>query len=158
MCKIGNHKRMLTFKQFITETKIWTTTHHLFREDPYYNKEIKSDSRPTPTQLAQSRGGAKGDDDGHYWAGAGRCFEFADQLHHNMKEVGYKGHKVMTSKEWARKGTGNSEDFTEHLHDEMESSHAWVMYNGKHYDSMNPEGVDHPSQLKFYSKYSGKSK
>jgi hypothetical protein len=147
---------MLSFKQFICESKEWVTTHHLFRDEPEYNKTFKSKTRPSVTELAKAWGGAKGKDDGRYWAGAGRCFEFADQLHHNMKEVGYKGHRVMTSKEWARKGTGNTKRFTEHLHDENDSSHAWIMHDGKHYDSMNPEGVDHPSQLKFYSKYFGK--
>ena len=147
----GGH--MLSFKEFISEEQTWKFTHHLFRDglDPDFpSKTIKSKTRPSVTQIAKLWGGANGKNDGQYHAGAGRCFEFADQIHWSMKQAGYKGHRIMTSKEWARKGKGNTPEFTERLHDEMSSSHAWIYHKGKHYDSMNPEGVDHPSKLKFY--------
>lgn len=139
---------MLKFKQWLNEsTKKYEFTH---RHDPYQIiKTTKSKSTPTVIQIAKINGAKKGKDDGGYWAYAGRCYEFRDQLHHNMKEAGYKNIEKQDSQNWARHGHGNDTDFNEILW-HGDNNHAWIEHEGKHYDSMNPEGVEHPSKLNFF--------
>lgn len=101
--------------------------------------------RPTPTQIAKAS--CLGERPS-YFAYAGRCYEFKDQMMNGMKQFGYKGMKGMDSETWAdRKGNDK------HIRNILRSynfHHVWVYYNGKHYDSMNPEGVNHPSEMKFF--------
>ena len=96
-------------------------------------ESVENIGRPTVNELVISN--IKGEDP-MYWTGGGRCYEFADNLYTDMEEHGYKGMKILDAGDL---------DWDEH------DNHAWVEYQGKHYDALNPEGVNDPSELDFYA-------
>lgn len=80
----------------------------------------------------------------------GRCYEFAHKLKRKLKLLGHDAH-VMDSTEWIRNHNryGGELGWAEESN-LLDNNHAWVYHNGKHYDALNPEGVDRPRDMKFF--------
>ena len=81
----------------------------------------------------------------------GRCFEFRDHAYNVLRKMGFDIHKT-SSIDWIRGdneklgNTGSKWAEDTALED---NPHAWIFYNGKHYDALNPHGVSTPGDMVF---------
>jgi len=132
---------MKSFKEYVTEGKL-----------------------PSITKIAQSVGGKIGtgeDNDGSYWAYSGRCHEYRKKFKDALKDKGYKvvphdhpnankpGHVVEWDSEYYGLN-GNPPEIHKDMFLHGHNNHYWLQVGKKHYDSMNPEGVENPHQLNFF--------
>ena len=134
-----------------------------------FKQYIIEEPLPSITKIAQSVGGKTGNDedsDGGYWAYSGRCHEYRKKFKEELKNNGYKvveydhpnankpGHIVEWDSEYyGLNGNPPSKHKKMFLHGH--NNHNWLQVTDhkgvtKHYDSMNPEGVKKPHQLKFF--------
>jgi len=133
-----------------------------------FKQHLQESKVPSIKKIAQSLGGKTGegeDCDGGYWAHGGRCQEFRKSLKEKLKDHGYKvvphdhpdarkpGHIVEWDSEYHGLH-GNPPEKHKKMFLHGHNNHNWLQvtdHNGtRHYDSMNPEGVKHPHQFKFF--------